>query len=87
MWKSYCELVTATEVFCRASDYKGGVKQERRAPHAVRPGFRITELQIGHSNSVALPQQRFRHLLCAGWINPHLLQDPKEKVELTPGQS
>ena len=62
---------------------------ERRAEHAARPGFRITELQISprqkvpwhyHSNV----QDTFYVLQGELRI---FLQDPKEEVRLKPGES
>ncbi len=62
---------------------------ERRAEHAARPGFRITELQISprqkvpwhyHSNV----QDTFYVLQGSLRI---FLQDPKEEVRLRPGET
>ncbi len=62
---------------------------ERRDRHAERPGFRITELQIGprqqvpwhyHTNT----QDTFYVL--QGRVRL-FLRDPKEEVVLTPGQT
>ena len=62
---------------------------ERRAEHAARPGFRITELQISPTQTVPWHyhnnvQDTFYVL--AGSIRI-FLQDPKESVQLTPGAS
>jgi quercetin dioxygenase-like cupin family protein len=62
---------------------------ERRATHAARPGFRISELQISptqqvpwhYHNSV---QDTFYVL--AGAIQIYM-QDPKEAVRLSPGET
>jgi quercetin dioxygenase-like cupin family protein len=62
---------------------------ERRARHAVRPGFRITELQISptqevpwhHHNNI---QDTFYVLSGAIRI---LLSDPPEEVHLMPGET
>jgi quercetin dioxygenase-like cupin family protein len=62
---------------------------ERRACHAERPGFRITELQIGPKQKVPWHYHSSvsdTFYVLAGSIRI-FLQDPKEKVELTPGQS
>jgi len=62
---------------------------ERRAYHAARPGFRIVELQIGPSQQVPWHYHsnvRDTFYVLAGSINV-FLQDPKEKVQLSPGQS
>ena len=60
---------------------------ERRARHAERPGFRITELQIGPTQKVPWHyhtniQDAFYVL--AGQIRL-FLRDPKEEVRLGPG--
>jgi hypothetical protein len=41
---------------------------ERRALHAVRPGFRISELQLSQTQKVPwhTPQQHLRYVLCSG---------------------
>jgi mannose-6-phosphate isomerase-like protein (cupin superfamily) len=70
-------------------DASGLYEVERRASHAARPGFRITELQIGPAQKV--PWHYHNNVsdtfyVLAGSIRIHL-QDPKEKVELAPGQS
>jgi mannose-6-phosphate isomerase-like protein (cupin superfamily) len=62
---------------------------ERREYHAARPGFRITELQIGPKQKVPWHYHNNVHdtfYVVAGSIRI-FLQDPKEAVELTPGQS
>jgi quercetin dioxygenase-like cupin family protein len=70
-------------------DASGLYEVERRASHAARPGFRITELQIGPAQKV--PWHYHNNVsdtfyVLAGSIRIYL-QDPKEKVELEPGQS
>jgi quercetin dioxygenase-like cupin family protein len=74
----------------------GGVKDashlyevERRARHAERPGFRITELQISPAQQVPWHyhtnvQDTFYVL--AGELRL-LLRDPKEDVRLKPGET
>ena len=62
---------------------------ERRARHAERPGFRITELQISTSQQVPWhyhthTQDTFYVLL--GRVRL-FLRDPKEEVRLGPGET
>jgi quercetin dioxygenase-like cupin family protein len=62
---------------------------ERRARHAERPGFRITELQISPSQQVPWhyhthTQDTFYVLL--GRVRL-FLRDPKEEVRLGPGET
>ncbi len=62
---------------------------ERRARHAERPGFRITELQISPSQSV--PWHYHTHTqdtfyVLQGRIRLSL-RDPKEEVRLGPGET
>ena len=62
---------------------------ERRAEHAARPGFRITELQISRTQKVpwhyhSNVQDTFYVL--AGRLRI-FLQAPKEKVELAAGET
>jgi quercetin dioxygenase-like cupin family protein len=62
---------------------------ERRARHAVRPGFRITELQISATQEIPWHyhtniQDTFYVLSGAIRI---LLSNPPEQVRLTPGQT
>jgi len=62
---------------------------ERRAIHAERPGFRITELQIGPKQKVpwhchSNVQDTFYVL--AGKIRI-FLREPKEEVRLAPGET
>ena len=70
-------------------DASGLYEVERRAIHAERPGFRITELQIGPKQKVPWHthtnvQDTFYVL--AGKIRI-FLQDPKEQVELGPSET
>ena len=62
---------------------------ERRARHAERPGFRISELQISRSQKV--PWHYHTNIqdtfyVIAGNLRI-FLQNPKEDVRLAPGQS
>jgi mannose-6-phosphate isomerase-like protein (cupin superfamily) len=62
---------------------------ERCEYHAARPGFRITELQIGPKQKV--PWHYHSNVsdtfyVLAGAIRI-FLQDPKEDVRLTPGET
>jgi mannose-6-phosphate isomerase-like protein (cupin superfamily) len=70
-------------------DASGLYEVERRACHAERPGFRITELQISPTQKV--PWHFHNNVsdtfyVLAGSIRI-FLQDPKEQVDLAPGQS
>ena len=59
---------------------------ERRAYHAARLGFRITEFQIGPTQKVPSYHNSVSDTfyVLAGSIRIYL-QDPKEKVDLAPG--
>ncbi len=62
---------------------------ERRATHAARPGFRIQELQISPTQQVPWHyhhnvQDTFYVLV--GTIRI-FMQDPKEEVQLSPGET
>jgi quercetin dioxygenase-like cupin family protein len=62
---------------------------ERRAIHAARSGFRIAELQISPTQKVPWHYHNNVHdtfYVLAGSIRI-FLQDPKEDVQLTPGQT
>ena len=62
---------------------------ERRAYHAVRPGFRIAELQISPAQRVPWHYHNNVHdtfYVVTGAIRI-LLQHPEEEVRLTPGQT
>ena len=70
-------------------DASGLYDVERRAYHAVRPGFRIAELQIGPAQKVPWHYHTNVHdtfYVVVGSIRI-FLQDPKEEVRLTPGQT
>jgi quercetin dioxygenase-like cupin family protein len=70
-------------------DASGLYEVERRDTHAARPGFRIVELQISPTQKVPWHYHSHVHdtfYVVAGSIRV-FLQDPKEKVELTLGQS
>ena len=62
---------------------------ERRAEHAARPGFRITELQISKSQKV--PWHYHSNVQDTFYVLEGelriFLQDPKEEVRLKPGGS
>jgi len=62
---------------------------ERRAEHAARPGFRITELQISKTQKVPWHYHtnvRDTFYVLQGELRI-FLQDPKEEVRLKPGES
>jgi quercetin dioxygenase-like cupin family protein len=70
-------------------DASGLYEVERRAYHAERPGFRIAELQIGPKQKVPWHthtnvQDTFYVL--AGKIRI-FLQEPKDDVQLAPGET
>lgn len=70
-------------------DSSGLYQVERRARHAERPGFRITELQIGPTQKV--PWHHHTRIedtfyVLAGTLRV-FLRDPKEEVRLGPGDS
>jgi mannose-6-phosphate isomerase-like protein (cupin superfamily) len=62
---------------------------ERRAEHAARPGFRITELQISKTQKV--PWHYHSNVQDTFYVLEGelriFLQDPKEEVRLKPGQT
>src|SRR5712691_10647899 len=62
---------------------------ERRARHAERPGFRITELQISPAQQV--PWHSHTNVRDTFYVlqgSVHLfLRDPKEDVTLAPGET
>ncbi|MBM3356825.1 MAG: cupin domain-containing protein [Betaproteobacteria bacterium] len=62
---------------------------ERRAEHAARPGFRITELQISATQKV--PWHYHNNIQDTFYVlNGRLrifLREPKEEVELGPGDT
>ena len=61
---------------------------ERRVEHAARPGFRITELQLSPTQKV--PWHSHTNIADTFYVlEGHLrlfLQDPKEEVNLKPGE-
>ena len=62
---------------------------ERRARHAERPGFRISELQLSPSQTV--PWHYHTHIqdtfyVIAGRLRL-FLRDPKEEIQLGPGET
>jgi quercetin dioxygenase-like cupin family protein len=70
-------------------DASGLYEVERRAYHAMRPGFRIAELQISPTQRVPWHYHNYvqdTFYVVAGSIRI-FLQDPKEEVRLTPGQT
>jgi mannose-6-phosphate isomerase-like protein (cupin superfamily) len=62
---------------------------ERRATHAARPGFRITELQISSTQQV--PWHYHSNVQDTFYVIEGklriFLQDPKEEVRLAPGET
>ncbi|HXH81370.1 MAG TPA: cupin domain-containing protein [Candidatus Tectomicrobia bacterium] len=70
-------------------DSTGLYEVERRARHAERPGFRITELQIGPTQQVPWHYHtniRDTFYVLEGRLRL-FLRDPKEEVQLGPGES
>ena len=62
---------------------------ERRARHAERPGFRITELQISPTQRVpwhSHTQVQDTFYVLAGRLRL-FLRDPREEVQLGPGET
>lgn len=61
---------------------------ERRAQHAVRPGFRISELQLSPTQKV--PWHTHTNISDTFYVLEGqlrmFLQDPKEEVHLKPGE-
>ena len=71
------------------SDASGLYAVERRARHAEREGFRISELQISPTQIVPWHYHnniRDTFYVLAGHIRLHL-QDPKESADLGPGET
>jgi mannose-6-phosphate isomerase-like protein (cupin superfamily) len=71
------------------TDASGLYEVERRAYHAARPGFRIAELQISRKQKVPWHYHNNVHdtfYVVSGAIRI-FLQQPKEEVRLTPGQT
>jgi quercetin dioxygenase-like cupin family protein len=62
---------------------------ERRARHAERPGFRISELQISRTQQV--PWHSHTHVQDTFYVLEGrlrlFLRDPKEEVRLAPGET
>ena len=62
---------------------------ERRARHCERPGFRITEIQLSPTQTV--PWHTHTHVGDTFYVlEGHMrlfVQNPKEAIELKPGQS
>src|SRR5437899_11838279 len=62
---------------------------ERRAEHAARPGFRITELQLSATQKV--PWHYHSNVADTFYVLEGelriFLQQPKEEVRLSPGQT
>ena len=62
---------------------------ERRAEHAARPGFRITEIQLSKTQKV--PWHYHNHVQDTFYLlkgNLRIfLRDPKEEVRLAPGDT
>jgi mannose-6-phosphate isomerase-like protein (cupin superfamily) len=62
---------------------------ERRAGHAARPGFRITELQLSPTQKV--PWHYHNHVADTFYVLEGelriFLQEPKQEVRLAPGQT
>ena len=70
------------------TDASGLYEVERRAYHAMRPGFRIAELQIGPTQKVPWHYHNNVHdtfYAVAGSIRI-FLQDTKEEIRLTPAR-
>jgi len=70
-------------------DASGLYEVERRARHAERPGFRITELQISPTQQV--PWHHHTRIEDTFYVLEGtlrlFLRDPKEEVRLGPGDS
>jgi quercetin dioxygenase-like cupin family protein len=71
------------------TDASGLYEVERRVYHAMRPGFRIAELQIGPMQKVPWHYHNNVHdtfYVVAGSIRI-FLQDPKDEIRLLPGET
>src|SRR5262252_10738420 len=82
-------VATSASVGKGVKDSSGLYEVERRARHAERPGFRITELQMSPTQEVPWHyhtnvQDTFYVLSGAIRI---LLSNPTEEVKLMPGQT
>lgn len=70
-------------------DSSGMYEVERRARHAERPGFRITELQISATQKV--PWHYHNHIQDTFYVLQGrlrlFLREPKEEISLSPGET
>ena len=70
-------------------DSSGMYEVERRARHAERPGFRITELQISATQQV--PWHYHNHVQDTFYVLRGrlrlFLREPKEEISLSPGET
>jgi mannose-6-phosphate isomerase-like protein (cupin superfamily) len=70
-------------------DASGTYEVERRAQHAVRPGFRISELTLSPTQKV--PWHFHHHVQDTFYVLEGsirlFLRDPKEEVRLAPGET
>jgi quercetin dioxygenase-like cupin family protein len=70
-------------------DSSGLYEVERRARHAERPGFRITELQISTTQKV--PWHYHNHVQDTFYVLQGrvrlFLREPKEEIALSPGET
>lgn len=70
-------------------DASGLYEVERRAYHAARPGFRVTELQISPTQKV--PWHSHSNIQDTFYVIEGelqlFMQDPKEEVRLKPGET
>ena len=70
-------------------DSSGMYEVERRARHAERPGFRITELQISATQKV--PWHYHNHVQDTFYVLQGrlrlFLREPKEEIALSPGET
>src|SRR4029434_10552823 len=70
-------------------DSSGLYEVERRARHAERPGFRISELQIGPRQQV--PWHYHNNIQDTFYVLQGrlrlFLRDPKEEVRMSPGET
>ena len=70
-------------------DSSGLYEVERRARHAERPGFRITELQISTTQKV--PWHYHNHVQDTFYVLQGrlrlFLREPKEDIALSPGET
>lgn len=70
-------------------DSSGMYEVERRARHAERPGFRITELQISATQKV--PWHYHNHIQDTFYVLQGrlrlFLREPEEEISLSPGET